>query len=394
MGKQIGALQFSGKVGELVGSRKAANQKDNTIRKRVTTIKNPNSLLQREQRIKISPANNVYRALSEVLNHSFQGVSVGAACHDKFNKLALMMDSGFPYLQKGDLRPIPGEYQVSTGSLINAIRVIPEGESTLNLYIGQQRPDNPVSLVDDTEGYVLKPNATFGELSQDLVAATAGLNDGDQVTFLYCEMIEDNVDNGPKFTWRIARIVIDTQSTQLLTDYAQMMGVYVGFASYEEFFYFYPQNRQGFITAAAAIISRKSNAGDGSYYRSDTKIVLSEGIKEMFQNAMSKVAAMNSYNTKKNGKSSLYLNQASSNTDKQALLFEVATSTEENAAITVTGAGTYKQGAVVTLKWETTNNNLKFDGWYENGELISTQATYSFEIDKNRSFVAVWHLEE
>lgn len=392
MAKQIGTMQFSGKLGEVVGSKKSANQRYNTIRKRVLSIKNTNSQLQREQRIKITPANNVYRALSEVLNHSFQSVAVGAACHDKFNKLALMMDSGFPYLEKGDLRPIPGEYQVSTGSLINGMIIRPI--NNIVLVVTQNRPDNPVSLVENEQLgiYEFKPNVTWGEISQDLISATTGLNDGDQITFMLCHRKEIDGEGSEKYFWEISRIVIDANSSQSLQDYATMMKMDIRFNSDEDRFEFW--DKDGGTVAAATIISRQSNSGDGSWLRSDSKIVVSDWVKDIFMNENAKQAAIASYNTKKNGKSSLYLNQANSRDSKAKLIYNVAISSEENSAVTTLGAGTFLAGSNVTVSFATTNPNIHFEGWYENGTLVSESANYSFEIDKNRSLVAQWSLSE
>ena len=54
---------------------------------------------------------------------------------------------------------------------------------------------------------------------------------------------------------------------------------------------------------------------------------------------------------------------------------------------TVEGAGTYDHGATVTLT-ATANDNFRFIGWMENNEVISSETTYSFTAEANRTLVA------
>ena len=54
---------------------------------------------------------------------------------------------------------------------------------------------------------------------------------------------------------------------------------------------------------------------------------------------------------------------------------------------TVTGAGTYSHGETVNLTAEA-NENFRFMGWMENGEYISTETSYSFTAESNRTLTA------
>ena len=58
----------------------------------------------------------------------------------------------------------------------------------------------------------------------------------------------------------------------------------------------------------------------------------------------------------------------------------------ENAGV-VNGAGTYNHGEDVTLT-ATANEGYKFVNWTENGEVVSEEAKYLFEITKDRNLVA------
>ena len=54
---------------------------------------------------------------------------------------------------------------------------------------------------------------------------------------------------------------------------------------------------------------------------------------------------------------------------------------------TVTGGGTYNQGASCTVT-ATANNGYTFTNWTENGNVVSTQANYTFTVTGNRTLVA------
>lgn len=73
--------------------------------------------------------------------------------------------------------------------------------------------------------------------------------------------------------------------------------------------------------------------------------------------------------------------------------FEVVTSytitatAEPTDGGTIEGAGTYNEGETVTLT-ATANEDYEFVNWTENGEEVSTDATYSFEATADRDLVA------
>ena len=54
---------------------------------------------------------------------------------------------------------------------------------------------------------------------------------------------------------------------------------------------------------------------------------------------------------------------------------------------TVTGGGTYNQGQSCTVS-ATANNGFTFTNWTENGNVVSTQANYTFTVTSNRTLVA------
>ncbi len=69
--------------------------------------------------------------------------------------------------------------------------------------------------------------------------------------------------------------------------------------------------------------------------------------------------------------------------------YTVILSQDPSIGATLTGAGTYADGSTVTI----TASNVEeynFIGWYNNGNLISSNSTYTFTIDDDISLVAVY----
>ena len=72
---------------------------------------------------------------------------------------------------------------------------------------------------------------------------------------------------------------------------------------------------------------------------------------------------------------------------EEIIKYTVATVAEPAEGGTTSGDGTYISGTNVTVT-ATVNENYQFDGWYENGEKVSDNTKYSFEITANRTLTA------
>ncbi|MBR5725636.1 MAG: T9SS type A sorting domain-containing protein [Muribaculaceae bacterium] len=67
--------------------------------------------------------------------------------------------------------------------------------------------------------------------------------------------------------------------------------------------------------------------------------------------------------------------------------FNITVSANPTNGGTVTGGGTYNQGQSCTVS-ATANNGFTFTNWTENGNVVSTQANYTFTVTGNRTLVA------
>ncbi len=70
-----------------------------------------------------------------------------------------------------------------------------------------------------------------------------------------------------------------------------------------------------------------------------------------------------------------------------ARLYTVAVTADPAAGGTVSGGGSYKDGASVTVT-ATANGGYVFEGWMENGSVVSTDASYTFTVTGDRELTA------
>ena len=265
-----------------------SNNKDKQgSREYVPTIANPQTSRQASQRMKMAPAVNFYRAFkSEILDHSFQGTPYGARSQARFNKLALKMASGFPYIEKGDARLYPGSYQMSEGSLAAPAVVFNDKESLLTGF--------PYA-------------ASFGAFCQALIAALPFLQIGDQLTWAFV------INNGENFPY-VQRIILDTESTETTADVFTAAGLSLDQDGVLKCSF---DTSAMFILGAALIVSRPSVSNKSqtvTWERSDSVMVLNteyaSEILDTFMGTDNYQPARRSYE-KSSGqlKSTWYLNQ-------------------------------------------------------------------------------------
>lgn len=67
--------------------------------------------------------------------------------------------------------------------------------------------------------------------------------------------------------------------------------------------------------------------------------------------------------------------------------YNIATTANPTEGGTVTGGGTYSQGASCTVS-ATANTGYTFTNWTENGNVVSSNASYTFTVEGNRDLVA------
>lgn len=178
--KSIGGVVYSVSTASIKGIKKQV------ARQKPTSVRNPKTISQIVQRMKVVPAQLFYQAFEKAagsvennpLSHSFQGIAYGNKNKLRFMQLAMQGDPK-AYVPKGINFPVPGVYQVSEGSLSN----LPSGTAI----------DADVTL--GTVGTALDENNVSALLD-------AGAEVGDQLTVMAL------IDNFGTYEARIARVII------------------------------------------------------------------------------------------------------------------------------------------------------------------------------------------
>lgn len=185
-----------GKLGDIVGYR-VTNSNDKVKqgwRPYRAHISNPKSFLQASQRVKINNITRNYGQLKEVISRGFEGIKYGGMSYQEFLRINMLNAPEGPWVEKGYITPVPGEYQISRGSLptIGMRYDMNTGEYTSNLQSSPAESGNSVTL---------------SAFSIKIITANPWLQNGDQLTWIAVFEYE-----GGAFDYRVASIVLDTEN--------------------------------------------------------------------------------------------------------------------------------------------------------------------------------------
>ena len=236
-------------------------------------IKNPKTSAQTLQRVFVKVVALFYAMLKAICNHSFEGVTNGFQCMNKFKKVnikhlreraATLQQSGQSLNQFYQFMPLQSDKWTPFAAIISQGH-LPE-----------------VSVGIDAEGghkaYVNSPSRTYA----DFISAW-GLQRGDQVTFVTVQKLNGKYEVG------YARIVLnprnaDGSGAPMTTEIVNSEGEFpcsnwknqLNFSVFEfdtDHFNFV-LGRGGDVVAAGIIVSRKDRSG--GWFRSNCQLVLNE----------------------------------------------------------------------------------------------------------------------
>lgn len=292
MGILKGAVKFRGKLNDVVGFKNGNAASEATlfgVRNLQTSVSNPQTVGQIDQRMKLPAAQNFYRALAFILDHSWQGMKYGARSYAKFLQLAMTMQSGFPYVEKGEKTPWPGKFQVSMGGL----------SSIPYAFGGNENNTLRLSTSDGFEAFT-----TVGDLSAQLLEAYPQLSEGDQLTFILCVQL-----NGEPL-YVTARFVIDSESTATIADWEASQGIQLDFNSAGNTIDITTPYDAATI-AAAIIVSRPPRNAGGAWQRSNTTMIVTAAYESSMLSATLLAGVRASYKKQVSASfnSDWYLNQ-------------------------------------------------------------------------------------
>lgn len=212
MGKQLGIIQFTGKLGNTVGARKGGVQKSNTIRAHAAEVANPNTRAQMYQRAIMATVLQAYKQGIDIFDHAFEGAKGRAGNYAEFMKKNLPM---LRAIVADDITTYPQQATRQNAELITrGLRytvpnpyIISDGSLTQNLFL---KPVN--DLTGDNELYFPINEGGLSVSTATKVRdwyTAVGLVEGEIFTFVaFCaenpEGIGYQVNNVPKkvtFNW-------------------------------------------------------------------------------------------------------------------------------------------------------------------------------------------------
>lgn len=271
-----------GKVGDVVFSRVNGQQ---VTRARAAVVKNPQTEKQMIQRIILNTVIQAYSRMSEICDHSFEGVAVGQDNMSKFMRENMSI-----------LRKYVADYAAENGSFDGCYAFVPKG---LNMFTPNpwkiaagQLPEvvlASVSPIDGAEITITSADVipTYGEIITSL-----GLQRGDQLTFIGQELYTDG-----RAAFKFARVILDPReadgtqadiTTPFLANGAvnkpspRNEGSDISFTTEANKLIFdLGENSQ---YGAAVIVSRQKS--DDSWLRSNSAIQLAENIPYALVGAM------------------------------------------------------------------------------------------------------------
>lgn len=257
--------QISGSVGEMTMHRQKGAW--SVVTKKVTDVANPNTVMQRSQRIKMQPAALFYNAYENVLNHSRQGLRIGNAHRQAFMKEVLKGEfTNVPYVVKGTSYWVPGRYPMSKGSIPSVDFVFGSRTGATNTSLGV--------MVDDEEFTVYN----IGTVSKSLLKKYPFLQNGDEICFVWAEIGR----GGREFYAHEDYFIIDETSEKAMPE------VLIFSSNHPEYLIIDSDD----CVAGCVIVSRKVNK---KFHYSKTDMILRSDFAAEVYSEERYQAAINSY---------------------------------------------------------------------------------------------------
>ena len=278
-----------GKVGDIVFSRVNGQQ---VTRARAAVVKNPQTEKQMIQRIILNTVIQAYSRMTEICDHSFEGIAVGQASMSKFMRENM-----------ANLRTAVSNYVAEHGAFEGCYAFTPKG---LNMFTPNpwviatgQLPQVQLASITPINGAEITINSVGVIPTYAEIITSLGLQRGDQLTFIGQELYTDG-----RAAFRFARVILDpreSDGTQASLDEPFLANGVVNKPS--------PRNEGSAISftteinklifdlgensmfGAGVIVSREK--ADGSWLRSNASITLANNIPYTSVGAMDMQEALN-----------------------------------------------------------------------------------------------------
>lgn len=259
-----------GKVGDLVFARRLGQQ---TTRAYNSSPKDAKTRSQVTQRVKMANVIAMYRALKNICNHSFEGLDVGQTSYSAFVKANLTGNKVSLTKEAASFGAcVVAPYLISRGSL-PSIQVEGTGaDAVTNIAVGN------LSISGTT---------TIGQFADALVANNAGIEYGDQLTYVSLVQQTDANSGYPIVVAGIYEVTLNSASTDKVRDFIPEVGSSVknGFLAHGALI-----GRGGF----AWILSRKQT-GSSLMVSTQRLVLTSPDVYDQFATADANTRAISSY---------------------------------------------------------------------------------------------------
>lgn len=254
---------WTGKVGAQIYYKiwNTNNKVSQGIRVYQPVTRNPQTDLQAQQRMRLLPAQRIAGALKAIVSRSFQGVPYGPKSRLAFRTYALRLAEGYPFVPKGETRPIPGTYLISKGTLPQITTgVVSVTRHSLGLTIGGS----------------MSGDITVGTFSDGILENNIDWQPGDQLTIVACGTNATGQGDilGSDFMWSWASIIIDPDDPTPFASSAigQNQGAKIASEGDPDIIFDTTSAEFEKVVASAVIHSRQGD--DGLFLRSDARLTV------------------------------------------------------------------------------------------------------------------------
>lgn len=365
MGRQLGVVQYRGKLGQTVGMKNGFGGSQAFNREYVAT-NSSESDAQIERRMRMLPAVNFRRQLADIIARGFQGVKYGGPSTREFMKFAMVLPlADTPQLVKNSTVAFPGPYLISKGSLGNITVNIGEDSYTTNIPTAESG------------------NNDWGEFSTAIIAGGM-FRQGDLMTWIVAHCPNAEIDDPQNITYSIMSKQIDADSTDPMPETEG--------GGYENFPIEVVPNstvltfdlRAGNVVLGVAVINSREGT---TPLRSTSRMGVGKSFWPAFFGSTLKPAVKQSYKKTTTAAQATNWPIDPDIEPEDTGFVTIGVTITPTGGGTVTGAGTYAKGDSVTLQ-ATAATDFAFTRWTLNDQEVSTNRTLTITANSSVNYVA------
>lgn len=364
MGRQLGVVQYRGKLGQTVGMKNGFGGSQAFNREYVAT-NSSESDAQIERRMRMLPAVNFRRQLADIIARGFQGVKYGGPSTREFMKFAMVLPlADTPQLVKNSTVAFPGPYLISKGSLGNITCTVGEDEVVSN-----------VASAENTGA------GTIGDLSEGLIKGGM-VKEGDLITFIVAHIPSAEQDNVQNITYTVVSMQVDPDSEDEHPFNAMDTSAPVEMTVNNGHLIF--AMNPGTITVGMAIIFSREGT---TPLRSTSRMGVNKAAWPAYFGNTLKAAVRQSYKKTTAATMSSDWPVDPDVEPEDSGFVTIGVTITPTGGGTVTGAGTYAKGDSVTLQ-ATAAAGYGFSAWKLNDVEVSTNRTLTITAASSVNYVA------